>query len=66
MDYQVILNNNERINAKNISFEIEEVTTTLNDPKIIFVNIGDMVISKHNIIGIFPKAIAEGETLDEN
>ena len=54
MNYQVQLNNGQVINLKNAEFDAGVFTTTLNDQKINFVNIGGAIINKHTIISDLP------------
>lgn len=62
MDYQVQLNNGKAINLKNAEFDVTTFTTTLNDPKINFVIIGDAIINKHTILNVLPERAIQTET----
>lgn len=62
MDYQVQLNNGQAINLTNAEFDATAFTTTLNDQKINFVNIGGAIINKHIIISVLPVSATETET----
>lgn len=54
MDYQVQLNNGQAINLTNAQFDAEAFTSTLNDQKITFVNIGGYILNKHIIVSVVP------------
>lgn len=60
MDYQVQLNK-QAINIKNAEFDATTFTTTLNDQKINFVNIGGAIINKHIIISVLPVSVTQTE-----
>jgi hypothetical protein len=62
MDYQVQLNNGQAINLTNAEFDATAFTTTLNDQKINFVNIGGAIINKHIIISVLPVSATQTET----
>ncbi|MEY2354789.1 hypothetical protein [Lysinibacillus capsici] len=62
MDYQVQLNNGQAINLTNAEFDATAFTTTLNDQKINFVNIGGAIINKHIIISVLPVSDTQTET----
>ncbi len=61
MDYQVQLNNGQAINLTNAEFDATAFTTTLNDQKINFVNIGGAIINKHIIISVLPVSATQTE-----
>lgn len=61
MDYQVQLNNGQAINLTNAEFDATTFTTTLNDQKINFVNIGGAIINKHIIISVLPVSVTQTE-----
>lgn len=65
MDYQVQLNNGQAINLTNAEFDATAFTTTLNDQKINFVNIGGAIINKHIIISVLPVSATQTETQAE-
>ena len=54
MDYQVQLNNGQVINLEGAEFDAAAFTTTLNDQRTAFVNIGGAIINKHIISAILP------------
>ncbi len=62
MNYQVQLNNGQAINLENAEFDASAFTTTLNDQKINFVNIGGAIINKHIIISVLPISATQTET----
>lgn len=62
MNYQVQLNNGQAINLTNAEFDATAFTTTLNDQKINFVNIGGAIINKHIIISVLPVSATQEET----
>ncbi|MGE7795264.1 hypothetical protein [Lysinibacillus fusiformis] len=61
-NYQVQLNNGQAINLTNAEFDATAFTTTLNDQKINFVNIGGAIINKHIIISVLPISATQTET----
>lgn len=62
MDYKVLLNNGSTIDLLNAEFDENAFTTTLNDPKIIFVNIAGAILQKHIINGVIPVSATQTET----
>lgn len=64
MDYQVQLNNGQAITLKNAEFNVEAFTTTLNEQKINFVNIGGAIINKHIIVSVLPTNAMETQSND--
>ncbi|MGE7954801.1 hypothetical protein [Lysinibacillus xylanilyticus] len=62
MNYQVQLNNGQAINLTNAEFDAVAFTTTLNEQKINFVNIGGAIINKHIIISVLPVTATQSET----
>lgn len=62
MDYQVLLNNNQKIDLKNAEFDAVTFTETLNDQRINFVNFGGAIINKHTILSVVPAGAIQTET----
>lgn len=62
MNYQVQLNNGQAINLTNAEFDTTAFTSTLNDQKINFVNIGGAIINKHIIISVLPVSATQTES----
>ena len=54
MNYQVQLNNGQVIDLERAQFDAAAFTTTLNDQRTVFVNIGGAIINKHIISSIVP------------
>lgn len=62
MNYQVLLNDNQKIDLINAEFDATSFKATLNDQKINFVNIGGAIINKHIIISVLPISAIQTET----
>lgn len=60
MDYQVQLNNGQTLNLKEYKFDSTALKAELNNQRINFISIGDVIISKHTILSIVPKKLIEG------
>lgn len=60
MDYQVQLNNSQTLNLKDYKFDSAALKAELNDQRINFISIGDVIISKHTILSIVPKKLIVG------
>jgi len=60
MDYQVQLNNGQTLNLKDYKFDSTALKAELNNQRINFISIGDVIISKHTILSIVPKKLIEG------
>lgn len=54
MKIEIHLNNGMKFTADVTGYNGAEFTTQLNNPQISFVNIGDLVLSKHTIILTMP------------
>lgn len=54
MKYQIVLNNGSMITASFTDYDASNLSSKLNDNKVLFISIGDMVINKHILSYIVP------------
>ena len=54
MDIKISLNNGKELKVNVPNYNASEITENMNNPEIVAVNIGDVIISKHSISIVEP------------
>ncbi|MFJ8103364.1 hypothetical protein [Lysinibacillus sp. NPDC096212] len=63
MNYELRLRTGEIFNLTGASIDTDNLVDLLNNPQILFVNFGGILLSKHVVEGLFP--IISGEQIED-
>lgn len=64
-NYKIYFDNGEVIEMLGVEFDADTFTQTLNDQRVVFVNLGGLITHKHSIRRMVPFEAVE-RTADEN